>query len=62
MDLKALTDDELNAHCIEVRTEQERRQRLAAIPAQIAELATRYEADGGDVSTLSLTPTPVEEV
>ena len=45
MDLKALSDEDLAAHFTAVVTEQERRQRLALAPAQIA---ARYIEDGGD--------------
>lgn len=48
MDLTTLTDEQLAEHLNAVLAEQERRQRLAAMPAQIAEMAARYVADGGD--------------
>ena len=40
MDLTSLSDDDLAAHHIAVVSEQERRQRLASIPEQIADLTT----------------------
>ena len=52
MDLKALTDTELDQLRIDTITEQERRADLLAIPAQITDLATRYTAGGGNVATL----------
>ena len=50
MDLTSLSDDDLAAHHIAVVSEQERRQRLASIPEQIADLTARYLNDGGDPS------------
>ena len=52
MDLTTLTDDDLDALRIDVLNEQERRARLALIPAQIAELTARYIEDGGDPADL----------
>lgn len=52
MDLKTLTDDDLAAHLNAVLAEQERRQRLANAPAQVAALATAFIADGGDRAAL----------
>ena len=52
MDLTALTDEQLADHLNAVLAEQERRANLARIPTQIADLATRYTAGGGDVETL----------
>ncbi|KTS09024.1 hypothetical protein [Microbacterium testaceum] len=48
MDLTTLTDEQLTDHLNAVLAEQERRQRLAAVPEQIVEMAARYVADGGD--------------
>ena len=48
MDLTSLSDDDLAAHHIAVVSEQERRQRLASIPEQIADpnlLPTRRPQD-----------------
>ena len=53
MDLNTLSDDELNACLNAVLAEQERRQRLAAAPAQISQIATAFIADGGDLATLT---------
>ena len=55
MDLTSLSDDDLAAHHVAVVSEQERRQRLASIPEQIADL-TRYLDDGGDPNLLSPMP------
>lgn len=52
MDLTAFTDSELYDHLNAVLDEQNRRQRLAAIPAQVADLAARYVADGGDPAVI----------
>lgn len=52
MDLKELSDEELRAHLNEVINEQERRQRLAALPKQMAEMAARFVEDGGDRAEL----------
>ena len=58
MDLKELTDEELNEHRVAVATECERRANLAAIPEQIKSLAGKYREGGGDEDTLrdALTP------
>lgn len=53
MDLKTLTDDELEQHRVDVLTEQERRANLAEIPRQIAQLAQTYAAGGGDRAVLT---------
>ena len=52
MDLKALSDDDLDALRIQVLNEQERRQRLSTIPTQVTQLAGQFVADGGDKTTL----------
>ena len=52
MDLTTLDDEQLAAHLNTVLAEQERRANLATIPQQITDLATRYQAGGGDVETL----------
>lgn len=52
-DLTAITDADLNQLRIDVLNEQERRQRLAAIPTQVADLAARFVADGGDPADLT---------
>ena len=52
MDLTSLSDDDLAADHIAVVSEQERRQRLASIPDQIADLTARYLDDGGDLNLL----------
>ena len=52
MDLKTLTEDELEQHRVDVLTEQERRQRLSTIPTQVTQLAGQFVADGGDKTTL----------
>lgn len=53
MDLRTLTDDELEQHRVDVLTEQERRQRLATAPQQVTQIAQAYIADGGDLATLT---------
>ncbi|WP_162989190.1 hypothetical protein [Glutamicibacter nicotianae] len=53
MDLKALTDGQLNEHLNEVLAEQERRKALAEIPAQIEELTAKYVAGGGNLEDLA---------
>ena len=52
MDLRALTDDELDGLRIDVAIEQERRANLAAIPEQIKELAEKFRDGGGDEDAL----------
>lgn len=61
MDLRALTDEELDDLRIDVLTEQERRANLAAIPGQIEALAKVYRDGGGDEAALqdALTPEQV---
>ena len=58
MDLRSLTDEELDAHRIAVAVEVERRANLAAIPEQIEALAKVYREGGGDEGALigALTP------
>ena len=51
-ELKTLSDDDLDALRIQVLNEQERRQRLSAIPTQVTQLAGQFVADGGDKTTL----------
>ena len=53
MDYTSLTDKQLDAERIAIITEQERRQRLAAAPEQISQIATAFIADGGDIATLT---------
>lgn len=48
MDLTSLSDAELANQLNAILAEQERRQRLANAPQQLAELTARYLADGGD--------------
>ncbi|WP_336647510.1 hypothetical protein [Microbacterium sp. MMO-10] len=48
MDLTDMTDDDLDALRVAVAVEQERRQALATIPAQVAQLAARFVDGGGD--------------
>lgn len=47
IDLSTLTNEQLDELRVEVLTEQERRQRMSAIPDQIKDLADQYEAGGG---------------
>ena len=51
-ELKTLSDDDLDALRIQVLNEQERRQRLSAIPTQVTQLAGQFVADGGDKTIL----------
>ena len=48
MDLTTLTDDQLDAHRVEVLTEQERRAKLAQLPDQLADMARDAAAAGCD--------------
>ena len=58
MDLKALTDTELDDLRRGILTEQERRENLAAIPEQIKELAGKFRDGGGDEQELTDALTP----
>lgn len=60
MDLKAITDEQLEQYRMDVLTEQERRQRLATTPQQVTQIAQAYVADGGDLSTLTQAVTAAE--
>lgn len=53
MDLRALTDEELDALRVNLLTEQERRANLAAIPEQIEALAKVYRDGGGEEKALT---------
>lgn len=48
MDFTTYDDEQLDRLRIDVLNEQERRQRLADVPAQVADLARRYKDAGGD--------------
>ena len=61
MDLKSLTDDELDECRRAVLCEQERRANLAAIPEQIEQLAKVYRDGGGDEQALADALTPEQE-
>lgn len=52
MNLRELTDDDLDALRIDVLTERERRAALAEIPAQITDLAAAFTNGGGDPADL----------
>ena len=52
-DLTALPDADLDTLRAGVLAEAERRQRLAATPGQVADLAARYITDGGDPADLT---------
>lgn len=58
MDLKTLTDDELDDLRRGILIEQERRENLAAIPEQIKELAGKFRDGGGDEQELTDALTP----
>ena len=61
LDLKALDDDEFNAHEHAVKQERERRDNLDRIPDTIADLSRAYAESGGDPADLvqALTPEQV---
>lgn len=52
MDLTSLTDEDLDLHRVAVITEKERRTNLAAIPAQVAQLAAAFITAGGEQAEL----------
>lgn len=52
MDLKVLTEEQLDEHRVAVLKEQERRRRIEDTPEQVAALAAAYEKDGGDRESL----------
>lgn len=54
MDLKSLSDEELDQHRQNILIEQERRQALADIPDQIVELTKKYVDGGGNIEDLPL--------
>lgn len=58
MNLRELTDTELDARRIAVAVECERRANLAAIPEQIEALAKVYRDGGGDEQALTDALTP----
>lgn len=57
-DLQSLTDDELQATFNDVFNEKQRRERLAAIPVQMAGLAKRFADDGGDMAVIQAAVIP----
>lgn len=50
--LRDLTDEQLEAHRVEVLIECERRQKMDAIPDQVRDLAKDYKDGGGDPTIL----------
>lgn len=52
MDLRTLTDEQLEQHRLEVLAEQERRSALATIPETVADLAAKYRDGGGNTDDL----------
>lgn len=64
IDLSTLTDEELDEQRVAILTEQERREKMVAIPSQVKDLADQYEAGGGDRQELvdALAPDPEEPV
>lgn len=52
MDLKQLSDEELDQHRRDVLNEVERRENLARIPDQITELKAKYTELGGNPTHL----------
>lgn len=53
MDLASLSTEDLEAHRLAVLDEVERRQRLATAAETVAQIATRYVQDGGNVADLA---------
>lgn len=53
LDLKTLSDDDLDQLRRAFLIEQERRANLAAIPEQVAALADTYRSGGGDLKVLT---------
>lgn len=51
-DLKKLTNEELDNTRVEILVEQERRDKIAAIPEQITALRDQYLEAGGDPAAL----------
>lgn len=49
----ALSNEDLAVHRLAVLAELERRANLAAIPAQVSQLAQTYTAAGGDPANLT---------
>lgn len=52
MNLHDLTDEDLDTLRTDVAIEQERRQALATIPAQIKDLTTKFLDGGGNIEEL----------
>lgn len=61
MDLRTLTDEDLDDLRRGVQIEQERRENVAAIPEQVAALAKVYREGGGDEAALMGALTPEEQ-
>lgn len=61
MDLTVLTLEELDAHRIEVITEQERRANLAAIPSTIEMLSAQFIDAGGAQAELDAAVAPAAQ-
>lgn len=61
MDLKTLTNADLDQLRRDVLIEQERRANLAAIPEQIEQLAKVYREGGGDEQALADALTPEDQ-
>lgn len=59
--LRGLTDEGLEDHLNDTLNERERRQRLATVPAQVAQLTAQYVADGGDRDTITAAITSADE-
>lgn len=60
MDLKSLSESDLVQLALDVQAEQERRQRIAAIPDQVADLRDTFVSAGGDLAALQAAITPTE--
>lgn len=52
MDLTKLSREELAQLLVDVNTEIERRERLARVPEQVAQMTAQYVADGGDKAAI----------
>ena len=58
MELKTLSDAELDALRVDVLNEQERRANLATIPTTLATLAAQFIAGGGEQATIDAAVSP----
>ncbi|WP_104137191.1 hypothetical protein [Cryobacterium sp. Y62] len=61
MDFTTATDADLDADRITIITEQERRAKLVAIPAEVARLAKHYREVGGDQAQIDAAIAPFKK-